>query len=439
MAKSSLSTRPAGRDSSSCRTTARPARAAGLLRVRSALPRRPRPAPRAVADSPGTTRSSFSAACRTSCLERRRRGSRRRLLSGGHQARAGGDHRQGRRTAPTARAAAAAEWLKIKTHNRQEAVIGGFTEPRGIAEGSRRAGAGRLRGGRPRLHRPHRRRLGRQGTRRPSRETRPADSEGMPLQDAARRSTRRSSGSSRDWSARCGSRNGRPMVACASRSCWACARTSRPGRSAARSRPWSSPTARHTSSARRRKTSAIDKAADGEEPTLTNLDKVYWPEDGYTKGDLIAYYRDIAPVILPYLRDRPLSLHRHPDGINGKSLLPEGREPKPASRSGSRPFRSTPNRPARPAATWSARTHATLLYLANLGCIEINPWNARVGSLDHPDYLVIDLDPEDRPVRAGDRGGAGRPEGARTGRGRVGLQDLGQARPARLSCRWGRA
>ncbi|MFL5328477.1 MAG: DNA ligase D [Gemmataceae bacterium] len=129
------------------------------------------------------------------------------------------------------------------------------------------------------------------------------------------------------------------------------------------------------------------------DPPLTNLGKIYWPRDGYTKGDLINYYREIAPFILPYLNDRPQSQHRHPEGIDGDSFFQKdvSKRPPPAwvkttvvphkERAGSSHFIVCDDQ-------------RTLLYLANLGCIEINPWNSRVGLLDRPDYLVIDLDPE---------------------------------------------
>jgi bifunctional non-homologous end joining protein LigD len=127
---------------------------------------------------------------------------------------------------------------------------------------------------------------------------------------------------------------------------------------------------------------------------LTNLHKVYWPEDGYTKGDLIAYYREVSGFILPYLKDRPQSLHRHPNGILGKSFFQKdmGHQPPPdwvqtvelVSESDGKITRSL-----------LCQDEATLVYLANLGCIELNPWNARVGSLDQADYLLLDLDPED--------------------------------------------
>lgn len=139
-----------------------------------------------------------------------------------------------------------------------------------------------------------------------------------------------------------------------------------------------------------------------EEPVLTHLDKVYWPEEGYTKGDLIAYYRDMAPVLLPYLRDRDQSLHRHPNGISGASFFQKdvSRQPRPAwVRTVTVPSESKGQ------ATYVlCQDEASLLYLANLGCIELNPWHARVGSLERPDYLVLDLDPEaisfDRVIEA---------------------------------------
>ena len=126
------------------------------------------------------------------------------------------------------------------------------------------------------------------------------------------------------------------------------------------------------------------------------MQKVYWPDDGYTKGDLVDYYRDIAPVILPHLRDRPMSLHRHPDGINGKSFFQKdvSRTPPPEW------VQTVPIHSESTGKTGHyvvCQDAPTLLYLANLGCIEMNPWNARVGSLDNPDYLVIDLDPVDLP------------------------------------------
>jgi bifunctional non-homologous end joining protein LigD len=126
--------------------------------------------------------------------------------------------------------------------------------------------------------------------------------------------------------------------------------------------------------------------------SVTNLNKVYWPEDGYTKGDLIGYYREIVDFILPYLRDRPESLHRHPNGVQEKSFFQKdvSRQPPPDWVRTAELIDSDGKRTR----TILCQDEATLVYLANLGCIELNPWHARVGILDQADYLVLDLDPE---------------------------------------------
>ena len=129
---------------------------------------------------------------------------------------------------------------------------------------------------------------------------------------------------------------------------------------------------------------------DGHEVRLSNLDKLYWPDDGYTKGDLLAAYYNLAPLILPHLRDRPLTLLRMPDGIAG----PEFYEKQAPSH--------TPD--------WVPRAHvvgvakraidfllandtASLLFVANLGCLEMHPLHSRADAIDRPDYAFFDLDP----------------------------------------------
>ena len=123
---------------------------------------------------------------------------------------------------------------------------------------------------------------------------------------------------------------------------------------------------------------------------LTNLQKVFWPEEGYTKGDLVAYYRAAAPWILPYLADRPLVLDRYPDGIRGESFYQ-----KHAPDSAPEWIRTVP--------VWSADSGRTieylvcedaggLLYAANLGAIPLHVWSSRVASLDRPDWCILDLD-----------------------------------------------
>lgn len=123
---------------------------------------------------------------------------------------------------------------------------------------------------------------------------------------------------------------------------------------------------------------------------FTNLDKVFWPKEKYTKGDLIKYYQKMAPVMLPYLKDRPQSMHRHPDGIDGESFFQKDQQHLPEGLPTAAMFSETENRYIN---YLLCQDQQTLMYMANLGCIEINPWNSRFQTPDHPDYLVLDLDP----------------------------------------------
>jgi bifunctional non-homologous end joining protein LigD len=130
-----------------------------------------------------------------------------------------------------------------------------------------------------------------------------------------------------------------------------------------------------------------------EEPRLTHLDKVYWPKEGYTKGDLVEYYRAIAPKILPYLKDRPESLNRHPGGIASAGFYQKdmtGHIPRWLKTV--RMFSGSTGKSIDYALCQDERS---LLYFANLGCIEINPWFSKAATPDHPDFMVIDLDPDD--------------------------------------------
>lgn len=126
--------------------------------------------------------------------------------------------------------------------------------------------------------------------------------------------------------------------------------------------------------------------------SLTHLDKVFWPKEGFTKGDVIRYYDRVADVILPYLRNRPMVLNRHPNGIKGKSFFQKNVDPghlPPYARSVSIRAKST----GRNVHYVVCNNKATLLYLANLGCIELHPWLSRTNRLNNPDFLAIDLDP----------------------------------------------
>lgn len=131
--------------------------------------------------------------------------------------------------------------------------------------------------------------------------------------------------------------------------------------------------------------------------TFTNIDKVFWPDEGYTKGDLIEYYRKIASTILPYLIDRPESLNRHPNGIKGKNFFQKDIRNRVPDFVETREIFSESNQAN--IRFLLCQNEETLLYLANLGCIELNPWNSRVSNLDNPDYMIIDLDPGNKTFK----------------------------------------
>ena len=129
---------------------------------------------------------------------------------------------------------------------------------------------------------------------------------------------------------------------------------------------------------------------DGFDLALTNLEKVYWPDAGLTKGDLVRYCYRIAETILPHLRDRPLILKRYPDGIEAEAFYQHNVEGAP-------PFVETWTSPANDTGervTYAlCNNRATLVYLANLGAIQLSPWHSRHMTSQHPDYAVLDLDP----------------------------------------------
>ena len=132
----------------------------------------------------------------------------------------------------------------------------------------------------------------------------------------------------------------------------------------------------------------------GHELKLTNLTKIYWPKEKITKGEMIAYYEKMATVILPYLKNRPLSLKRNPNGLSDKGFY---------QKDAGEHFPGWIKTAAVHADSTGKTVHyticndkATLLYLANLGCIEMNPWNSTIKSPDKPTYLIIDIDPSEK-------------------------------------------
>lgn len=128
---------------------------------------------------------------------------------------------------------------------------------------------------------------------------------------------------------------------------------------------------------------------DGREIKLTNLDKLLWPEDGITKGELIEYFNDISPVLLPHLKDRPLVLTRYPNGWQGKSFYQKN-APEITPRWISTASLQSEHRVIK---YILANSTADLIWLANQAAFEIHPFLSRVQSIDSPDYAVFDLDP----------------------------------------------
>jgi bifunctional non-homologous end joining protein LigD len=130
----------------------------------------------------------------------------------------------------------------------------------------------------------------------------------------------------------------------------------------------------------------------GHELTFTHLSKIYWPEDGVTKRDMFNYYYRVAEYILPYLKDRPMSLNRFPNGVHGPSFYQKdvkGKAPEWVTKTF--PYTTSEGEHKE---YLVGHDEATLLWMASLGCIEMNPWFSRVQSPNNPDYCVIDLDPD---------------------------------------------
>jgi bifunctional non-homologous end joining protein LigD len=132
--------------------------------------------------------------------------------------------------------------------------------------------------------------------------------------------------------------------------------------------------------------------AGGIDVPVTRLDKPFFPDDGISKGDLIEYYRSVAAVMIPYLRDRPLVMERYPDGIAGQGVVQKNVPryfPDWVTRA------EVPKQHGGVLCQVVGDKPATLIYLANQGCIELHVFLSPLGALDRPDQLVFDLDPPD--------------------------------------------
>lgn len=125
---------------------------------------------------------------------------------------------------------------------------------------------------------------------------------------------------------------------------------------------------------------------------FTNENKIYWPKQKYTKGDLLHYYQTVASYLIPYLKDRPVMIARFPDGIDGMHFiqkdtsslhLPDWIETV------------TLEHEKKPLTYFLVQNQSTLEYIINLGTIELHPFTSRIDKPDYPDYFILDLDPED--------------------------------------------
>lgn len=268
-------------------------------------------------------------------------------------------------------------WLKIKNHLRQEVVIGGFTEPRGTREfiGSLLIGVydkngqltyiGHSGGGIPDKERQElRRQLDKLEI-----KSSPFSNEALPNAPA-------------HWV--------KPKLVCEVQfSEWTSEGSLRQPTFVGM-RDDKDPQEIHREIAQPTAKQAGEKASESQ-LELSHLDKVFFPKHGYTKGDLVKYYRDIAPYILPYLKNRPCSLLRSPNGINGEGFFQKNMEHLPAWVSSADIYSEVNHGDIH----WLVANNLNdLLYMVQLGCVEINPWSSRVNRLDKPDWLIIDLDPE---------------------------------------------
>jgi bifunctional non-homologous end joining protein LigD len=131
----------------------------------------------------------------------------------------------------------------------------------------------------------------------------------------------------------------------------------------------------------------------GHDVKFTNLSKVFWPKEGYTKRDMINYYYQVAPFMLPYMKNRPQILNRHPHGIEGESFYQKDVKGKAPDWIETFPYYSYMDK--RDKEFLVCTDEASLLYIASLGCIEMNPWHSRREKPDNPDWCIIDLDPDE--------------------------------------------
>ena len=127
---------------------------------------------------------------------------------------------------------------------------------------------------------------------------------------------------------------------------------------------------------------------------LSNLDKPFWPEEGITKGELLAYYRDVATVLVPHLRNRPFTMKRYPDGWQGKSFFQKQAPSHMPDWIATAPFpASTRDGEKRVIDYALVDDELALLWMVNMGCIDMHAWASRADRPERPDWVMFDLDP----------------------------------------------
>jgi bifunctional non-homologous end joining protein LigD len=134
---------------------------------------------------------------------------------------------------------------------------------------------------------------------------------------------------------------------------------------------------------------------EGHDIKFTNLSKIFWPEENVTKRDMLNYYYQAAPYMLPYYKDRPQTLNRFPNGIYGQSFYQKDVTGKVPDWIRKHEYYSETDQRSKNFLV--INDEASLLYVASLGCIEMNPWSSRTQTPDHPDWCIIDLDPDKNP------------------------------------------
>jgi len=135
------------------------------------------------------------------------------------------------------------------------------------------------------------------------------------------------------------------------------------------------------------------RSINGHELRFSNLGKIFWPKEGYTKRDLLNYYYQVAPYILPYLKDRPQSLNRFPNGITGKSFYQKDVTATAPNWVKQFPYHTSTGEDKN---FLVVEDEASLLWMASMAAIEMNPWNSTIHKPDHPDWCIIDLDPTEK-------------------------------------------